>query len=95
MEAETEFTEALSGEGQRFDDAWAKFLFNFDQLTILRSLGKEVLMSVMQAGLRYTGSGWNTGRAARTLYEVSGVALVCGNFQSYRDIWLYMLALCA
>ena len=34
-----------------------------------------------------------TGRASKTLYDLSGVAIVKPSIDSYRDVWLYALAL--
>ena len=93
MEVEMGFASALTGEGDVFNKAWEAFLFNVDRLTEAKSLPHDKLLQVLTAGLRYDGSGWNTSKASQALWDITGVALVRSNFQFYRDIWLFVLAM--
>ena len=84
---------SLTAEGPKFEVNWMEFLFNVPKALQLKEKDKESVLQVLAAGQRYTGSGWTTGRASRTLYESSGVAIVKASIDSYRDVWLYAVAL--
>ena len=90
---------SLTQDGPQFEANWATFLFNVDQAMYLkeRRMKEEIkdddIMNIVLAGQRYTGSGWSTGRASRRLHELSGIGVIKGTIQGYRDCWLYSLAL--
>ena len=85
----------VADNGEAFDEAWSKFLFNLDKLLELKSFGGDRLLQVLQAGARYTGCGWTSSRASRVVFELTGVAIVKADMLVYRDIWLFMLSMVA
>ena len=48
---------------------------------------------VLAAGARWSGAGWNTSRASRALHSLTGVPLVSGDLDSYKNAYLYALAI--
>ena len=79
---------SLSQEGPQFESNWSQFLFNIDMALRLKEKSKEDVMAVLTAGGRWNGTGWNTGRASKVLWDLSGVGI-----DHYRDCWLYAVAL--
>jgi hypothetical protein len=92
---EDNIVNSLTIEGPDFERSWSNFLFNVPQALKLREKEKEQVMQVLLAGQRYSGTGWTTGRASKTLHELSGVAIVRAQIDGYRDCWLYAVALMA
>jgi hypothetical protein len=90
---EDNIVEALIGEGPAFEHAWSTFLFNVPMALKLREKEKEMVLQILTAGQRYAGTGWTTGRASQTLFQLSGVAIVRGQIDGYRDCWLYAVAM--
>ena len=86
---------SLTQEGPQFEASWSKFLFNVPEALKLREKEKELVLQVLQAGQRYLGTGWTTGKASKTLFDLSGVAIVRAQINAYRDCWLYAVALLA
>ena len=95
MDMENQLVRELIEESERFEEHWKDFLFNIDKLVELRasSLDKTLASAVLAAGQKYGGSGWTTGKASKTLYELSGVAIVKGDFSVYRNAFLFALAI--
>ena len=92
MEEDT-LIQSLTQEGPNFEANWALFLFNLEMALKLKKKTKEEVMAVLQAGSQWTGTGWNTGRASKVLWDLSGVAIVRSQITHYRDCWLFALAL--
>ena len=85
---------ALTQEGTSFESHWSSFLFNIPQALMLKTKAKEEeIKAVLSAGAGFQGTGWTTGRASKTLFEVSGKALVKAGIEAYRNVWLYSLSL--
>ena len=90
---------SLTEDGPQFEGKWCNFLFNTEAALYLREkkakaeLKDEDIVAILAAGQRYTGSGWSTVRASRRLFELSGVGVIKGTIQRYRDCWLYSRAL--
>jgi hypothetical protein len=51
-----------------------------------------VAQAILVAGAQWTGSGWSITSAGGALHDLTGIAIV-GNFELYRDIWLWCCAL--
>ena len=83
----------LTKEGANFESTWSNFMFNATQALQLQTATKEQILAILQAGNKFSGLGWNTGKASRVLYNLSGVALVKPSWEPYRDIWLFAVAL--
>ena len=62
----------LTTEGPAFEKEWATFIFNVPKLKLLLDETKDIL----NAGLLFNGGGLSTGTLSKTLYQVSGVAMV-------------------
>ena len=84
---------SLTQEGPEFEAKWGNFMFNLPEALQLQKATPEEILAVLKAGSRFQGTGWSTGKASKTLFQISKVALVKGTFQPYRDVWLYALAL--
>ena len=57
--------------------AWALFLLNPDLVSRLSGVMTPAKATeILEAGQRYDGKGWNTGKASKKVYELTGVALV-------------------
>ena len=48
---------------------------------------------LLAAGSRWSGAGWNTSRASRALQSLTGVPLVSSDLDSYKNAYLYALAI--
>ena len=82
---EDNLVETLTVDGPDIETSWSNFLFNVSPPMNLKEKAKELVLKVLQAGQRYSVTGWTTGRASKTLYELSGVAIVRGLIDGYRD----------
>ena len=82
----------LTTEGPTFEKEWATFIFNVPKLMLLLDETKD-MVKILNAGLLFNGGGLSTGTLSKTLYQVSGVAMVKSTFGPYRDAWLLGIAL--
>ena len=80
----------LSPEGTQ---AWSTFLFDVKRAKKLATLDRAVAAQVLEAGLRFDGSGWSTTRERKALHAVTNVPLVSSSVKAYLHCWLYALAL--
>jgi len=92
-EMDIDLVASLTQEGPHFENKWSTFMFNVEEAMQLKKSTKEQIMAVMQAGSKYQGTGWSTGKASKKLYDLSGVAIVKAKIDSYRDCWLYTVSL--
>ena len=77
-----------------FNEEWKKFFYNYEAVVaLLKTEPEENVKSVLAAGERWLGTGWNTTTAAKTLRQLTGVALVRSQFKEYLSSFLYSLAL--
>jgi hypothetical protein len=83
----------LVREGPEAQEEWSKFLFNIPAALSLGALSSEESYQLLAQGVKWLGGGWSTARSSRLLHELTGVALVAGTVQHYRDAWLFCLAL--
>ena len=69
-------------------------MFNISQARSLATfLVLEQARRLLNEGSKYAGSGWTTSRASRVLWDLVGVPLVAAEVSSYRNSWLFALAL--
>ena len=92
-DTEMDLVASLTTEGPQFEESWAKFMFNMDEAQRLRAANQDEILLVLQAGSKFMGTGWTTGKASKALFQLSGVPLVKASVQPYRDTWLFALAL--
>jgi len=83
----------LTAEGQLLEVNSASFMFNTEDLDKLKAAAVEQVEKVLQAGLRFTGSGWSPGRARWVLSKLSGCDLKKPTIMPYRNVWLCTVAL--
>ena len=60
---------------------------------ILTIVTPEQASAILAAGTRWDGTGWNTTRAAKALYDICNVALVTGEVRTYKEAFLFGCAL--
>lgn len=84
----------LNTEAQdTFHEAWSTFFLNPVLVRQLEGIiDKDSAVELIKAGGSWSGSGWNTGRASKHLFDLVGVPLVSSNFLEYRNAFLYSLA---
>ena len=73
--------------------AWSDFLFDVKRAKKLVNFDPAVAAQVLEAGLRFDGTGWSTTRASKALHAVTNVPLVSSSVKTYLHCWLYTLAL--
>ena len=56
-------------------------------------IDSEKASAILATGVKWQGGGWNTSRASKTLYDLTGVPLVTADFTQYRNSYLYALAM--
>ena len=95
MEGEVEdiYRELLQVEEPVGQARWSSFLFNIELARKLEGLSQEQATLLCQQGHKWQGTGWTTARASRELHAVTGVPLVASQITSYRDAWLFALAM--
>ena len=60
---------------------------------MLTTATPEQATNILAEGNRWEGEGLNTSKACRRLVEACGVALVSGDFELYKNAFLFSLAL--
>jgi hypothetical protein len=74
--------------------AWEAYMFNIPQVrSLATSLSLEQARRLLNEGSKYAGGGWTTSRASRVLWDLVGVPLVAAEVSSYRNSWLFALAM--
>ena len=76
----------------RIKKAWATFLFNVPEVKKL-ALEADAAAALLRSGANWNGGAWNTSLAANFLWQLTGVALVSGDFITYRSAFILSLAL--
>jgi hypothetical protein len=80
-----------TGEGAK---AWASFFLNVDLVRqFSEAMPHDTKKAVLDAGVLWDGTGWNTSKASKKLWDVAGVGLVSGDVNQYKDAFVYSLAL--
>ena len=92
MQVDNELASKLTREGEDFERHWSSFMFNMTQVKELKKATTDQIQ-LLQADSNFTGAGWFTGRASKTLWQLSGCALVKGTISLYRDVWLFSISL--
>ena len=89
-----ELINKLSNEGAAsFEGAWATFMFNVEDLKMMKTLKTKDILTVLLAGLKFRGTGWSPGKARERLLVLSGKLLVKPKFETYLHVWLVTIAL--
>ena len=92
-EAQNYLSNLLAVESESGQTTWKDFLFSVPKVRELdKIITPEAAVGVIQAGLQWSGGGWNSSTASKALFQLTGVPLVSKDFTSYRDAWLYGLA---
>ena len=76
-----------------FNVAWTQFFLNPDSVRTLKTLNEATVTELITAGAHWTGAGWNTSKASKVLYNLTGVPLVTSEFSEYKNAWFFALAL--
>ena len=83
----------LNPESMEFNDGWSHIFFN---ATAVRALVPQVDPAaggkLLAAGVSWNGSGWTTGRASKTVYNATGVAMVEEQLSEYLGAFLFALS---
>ena len=90
---DTDLVQRLTTEGVHFEGSWSSFMFNMEEVLLLKKVTKEQVLAVLLAGTKFAGTGWSTGKASKKLFQLTGCALVKQTFEPYRDTWLFAIAL--
>ena len=90
-----EFIKVLQNpDHQDFEAAWNTFFLDVTRVQALPGLlSAEDARSLITAGQRWSGSGWNTSKASKAIYALTGVPLVKAAWVDYRNAFLYALSL--
>ena len=84
----------LDPSNDGFEDAWNAFFLDVSKLRTLGSnLSVEAAQQLLAAGQQWKGAAWNTSKASKVLYNLTGVPIVRGGWQEYRNAFLYALSL--
>ena len=84
----------LNSEDEGFEDSWNLFFMDVQKVREIGSLLTPQLASaLLAAGQQWKGSGWNTSKASKTLFNLTGVPLVKSTWVDYRNAFLYALSL--
>jgi hypothetical protein len=84
----------LSEDEGRYNMAWSAFFLNKDHVQrFLREANEDEVKHTLAAGVRWSGGGWNTTRAAKELRAISGISLVSASWLEYQMSFLFSLAL--
>ena len=84
----------LNPEAPEFQNAWSAFFLNPAQVQEVQGvMNTDMATELLKAGACWNGSGWNTGKASKQLYDLLGVSLITADFSQYKNSFLYALAL--
>lgn len=77
-----------------FEQSWNTFFLDVARVrAVCGGIPPEAASALLAAGQKWQGTGWNTGKASKILYSLTGVPLVKGVWSEYRNAFLYALAL--
>ena len=80
--------------GENFEETWATFFSNTEKVRALKDIiDQDAAAAILTAGATWRGSGWNTARASKALFDLTVVPLVSADFRQYLNSFLYSLAL--
>jgi hypothetical protein len=74
-------------------EAWSTFLFNIEQARRFAYLSADETQALLACGSKWTGAGWTTSRASKTLYNLTQIPLVASAVAAYRDAWLFAFSI--
>ena len=80
-----------TGDGAK---AWASFFLNGHLVRqVSDNIPQDTKKAILDAGVLWDGTGWNTSKASKRLWDVVGVGLVSSDVNVYKDAFVYSLAL--
>lgn len=90
-----EFLQVLQDPGHpEFEAAWNTFFLDVSRVQSLAgNVDSGTGHRLLSAGLNWSGSGWNSSKASKTLWELTGVPLVKAQWVDYRNAFLYALSM--
>jgi hypothetical protein len=74
-------------------EAWSTFLFNIDLARSFAYLSADETQALLACGSQWTGAGWTTSRASKTLFNLTQIPLVASAVAAYRDAWLFAFSI--
>lgn len=84
----------LNPDVEGFEDSWNQFFMDVQKVREIGSLlTPQLAQQLLVAGQAWKGTGWNTSKASKTLFTLTGVPLVKSTWQDYRNSFLYALSL--
>ena len=90
----TLYEQLVSVDSEAFEVAWGRLFFNLDVVKqLLNDLDNEKAARLLEAGSQWRGRGYTTSKAAKLLFQATGVSLVSSEFHEYRDAFLFALSL--
>ena len=88
--------ELLQGplDTQRFEESWSWFFVNVSGVQkVTELLTPDTSLQLLAAGQNWQGTNWNTSKASKVLYTLTGVPIVKAAWPEYRNAFLYALSL--
>ena len=84
----------LVPEDAEFQQSWSQFFLSFELVRqVLPHIQPDQVPQLLAAGQAYSGGGWTTSKAAKSVFELTQVSLVTSDFSMYRAAFLFSLAL--
>ena len=69
----------VDSSSERFEQSWNAFFLDVARVRGLYGvIPPESAQELIAAGQKWAGSGWNTSKASKSLYSLTGVPLVKG-----------------
>ena len=91
-----EFLQELlrNDDSETFHKAWSKLFLNPAEIRKIEGLIQaSTANDLLSSGLNWNGGGWNTGTSSKRLHELTGIAMVTAEFEEYKNLYLFALAL--
>ena len=74
------------GDKTTYQTAWQEFFYAPVKVRSLKQVATpEMAVEVLKVGVEWNGAGWNTAKASKRLFELTGVPLVTSDFNQYKN----------
>ena len=84
----------LDTQNDRFEESWSLFFMDVSRVQkVTELLTPETSRQLLAAGQNWQGTNWNTSKASKVLYTLTGVPIVKAAWPEYRNAFLYALSL--
>ena len=85
----------LNPEAMDFGERWSDIFFSVEGVCRLVAHTKDAAIGaqLLGAGVKWEGAGWTTGRASRTVFGATGIAMVEEHLKDYLESFLFALSL--